>query len=191
MTDYSPKLPRLVLFIVAMLLFAVFLWMLTGCNSQRHIIKQSLTTDSTVLRSKSDSIRLLSREVSRLESEVRELQYAGVVFITDTLFKDRERDTIVNTVTITKDGGIEAKGQIKAAYVSRDTYARIATEKQRIIDSLAAALHTEKQNVKKEQVVKEVEKQVRFLPWFYWPLIIAAFVFGAIVAWRAKSKLIA
>jgi hypothetical protein len=185
MTDYSPRLPRLAL-IIALLILAVFLWMLMGCNSQKHITRTSVTVDSTAIREKMDSIRMLTREVGRLEADIRELQYAGVVFIRDTISRV---DTVTNTVTITKDGSIEAKGRIASAFVSKETMARITYQLQREKDSLATALQKEKQNVKKEQVVREVEKQVRFLPWFYWPLIIASFAFGAVVAWRAKRKL--
>lgn len=130
-----------------------------------------------------DSVRNLRITNERLEQTINEMQYAGVVF--DTVFVAGKNDTVVNTVTITKEGDIKATGNISSAYVSKSLLTKIVNEKQAVIDSLSTALSTEKKNVKVDTSSKDVQKQKKVsFPWLW---IIVMFILGGFVWDRSKS----
>lgn len=168
--------------VVAVLLLAVAIIYFSSCNSQKHIQETKVVLDSSFEKELKDSIRYFRNEKERLEHTINELQYAGVKF--DTVFLEGKRDTIINTVTITKEGEIKASGHISAAYVSKSVLTKIVNEKQLTIDSLSKSLEIEKKNIKTVVQVKEVEKKTK--PGLPWAMLLVVFAFGCF-AWE-KSK---
>lgn len=164
------KINALLLTILLLMVLFVSTCVLAGCTSTKQVSKSSTNVDSSAIKERDEEIRILKAENERLNIEIRELQFAEVRF--DTVFV--KGDTVVNTVVITKDGEVQAKGNIVSAVVSKNILTKIVNEKQRVIDSLSKALTSEKANVKKVVEVKEKEvKRSVFPGWMWWLLLIA------------------
>lgn len=185
----SPKNPKrkFPYWILAAIIMAIAIIYFSSCNSQKHLGKEKQSVDSSYVKELQDSVRVLTQTNEHLEKTISEMQYAGVSF--DTVWIAGKTDTITNTVTITKEGDITAKGKILSAYVSKNLLTKIVNEKQSTIDSFALALEKEKKNVKIETQVKTVEKEVKTgsFPWLW---IVAMFIFGAFLWDRLKPKFI-
>lgn len=185
----SPKNPKrkFPFWILAAIIMAIAIIYFSSCNSQKHLGKEKQSVDSSYVKELQDSVRVLTQTNEHLEKTISEMQYAGVSF--DTVWIAGKTDTITNTVTITKEGDITAKGKILSAYVSKNLLTKIVNEKQSTIDSFALALEKEKKNVKIETQVKTVEKEVKTgsFPWLW---IVAMFIFGAFLWDRLKPKFI-
>lgn len=184
----SPKNPKrkFPYWILAAIIMAIAIIYFSSCNSQKHIVKEKQTVDSSYVKELQDSVRVLTQTNEHLEKTISEMQYAGVSF--DTVWIAGKTDTITNTVTITKEGDITAKGKILSAYVSKNLLTKIVNEKQSTIDSFALALEKEKKNVKIETQVKTVDKVVK-TP-FPWVALIVAFILGGFLWDRLKPKII-
>ena len=185
----SPKKPKrkFPYWILAAIIMAIAIIYFSSCNSQKHIVKEKQEVDSSYVKELQDSVRVLTTTNEHLEKTINEMQYAGVSF--DTVYLEGKRDTIINTVTITKEGDIEAKGKILSAYVSKSILVNTVREKNMMIDSLSIALEKEKKNVKIETQVKTVEKEVKTGS-FHWLWIVAMFIFGAFLWDRLKPKVL-
>lgn len=185
----SPKNPKrkFPYWILAAIIMAIAIIYFSSCNSQKHIVKEKQEVDSSYVKELQDSVRVLTTTNEHLEKTINEMQYAGVSF--DTVYLEGKRDTIINTVTITKEGDIEAKGKILSAYVSKSILVNTVREKNMMIDSLSIALEKEKKNVKIETQVKTVEKEVKTGS-FHWLWIVAMFIFGAFLWDRLKPKVL-
>ena len=184
----SPKNPKrkFPYWILAAIIMAIAIIYFSSCNSQKHIVKEKQEVDSSYVKELQDSVRVLTTTNEHLEKTINEMQYAGVSF--DTVYLEGKRDTIINTVTITKEGDIEAKGKILSAYVSKSILVNTVREKNMMIDSLSIALEKEKKNVKIETQVKTVDKVVK-TP-FPWVALIVAFILGGFLWDRLKPKII-
>ena len=184
----SPKKPKrkFPYWILAAIIMAIAIIYFSSCNSQKHIVKEKQEVDSSYVKELQDSVRVLTTTNEHLEKTINEMQYAGVSF--DTVYLEGKRDTIINTVTITKEGDIEAKGKILSAYVSKSILVNTVREKNMMIDSLSIALEKEKKNVKIETQVKTVDKVVK-TP-FPWVALIVAFILGGFLWDRLKPKII-
>lgn len=142
----------------------VLLWLIaSGCSSSKNVSKS--ITDSTA--TKDDSIRLLKAERDLFEQQYNELLYAEVLF--DTILS---HDTIHNTVFITKDGGIEASGNIVKASVNKNVYLNLIAQRDRMIDSLSKL----KEKVRVITETKQVEKKTTVFPWWFLLIIGAVFI---------------
>jgi hypothetical protein len=165
-------------FLLFLVLVIVLVIGLTSCTSTKEVTKRVELVDSTVVKSLSDSIRLLKSENQRLTADITELQYSGVRF--DTVYIPG--DTITNTVTITKEGEIKASGRVSAAYVSKSTLTRIISEYSRVIDSLKAVKQTEQIRTVTKIEYKDKVKKVSFIPFWVWIL------FAALLFWGNREK---
>lgn len=151
-------------FLMAMLIA----YILSGCTSTKQVYKE--TTDSSHLKELEAQNRVLYSENERLLKEVRELQYAEVRF--DTVFL--KGDTVVNTITITKEGEVKATGKIVSANLTKNVLTKIVKEKDRIIDSLSQL--KQKETVKVVTEYKDKYKKVTVFPWWFL-MITGAFAF--------------
>lgn len=170
--------------ILAAVIMAAAIIYFSSCNSQKHIVKEKQSVDSSYVNELSDSIRLLKTNNEKLEQTINQMQYAGVSF--DTIFLTGKNDTIINTVTITKEGEIKASGNISSAYVSKTVLINVLKEKDQLIDSFALALEKEKKNIKVETQVKTVEKEVKAgsFPWLW---IAIMFLLGIYTGYRLRN----
>lgn len=173
------KLIAAIIVIAAAILIAIAF---SSCNTSKHTQQSMVSFDSSYLKEQQDSVRVLKTENERLQSEIDEMTYAGVQF--DTLFIAGKNDTIINTVTITKEGDIKATGNILSAYVSKSVLTKIVNEKQATVDSLSKALDTEKKNIKTIVETKEVEKKVKVLPGWIWFLVVIG-----VIGWEYLRRL--
>ena len=149
---------RLVLCYIFGAALIILIALLSSCTSSKSVFKQ--TTDSTYLKELADSVRVLRSENSRLTAEISEMQYASVRF--DTVYVPG--DTVINTVTITKEGEVKASGRVSSAYVSKSVLTKIVNEQNRVIDSLKEL--KEKVNVVTRTEYKDKVKKVSFIPWW-------------------------
>lgn len=177
------KTQRIGLIWIALLIIMAFVIMLFArCSSTKDLNKTTEKVNESREKELSDSLHLITSERDKLESEIKELQYAGVIFKTDTI---NHRDTITNTIEITKEGAIKATGNIGSAYVSKSFVARIITEKDRLIDSFRNVKQKEKYITRTVTITKTKYKKTSFFP--LW-LILIAFVAGWIVKKKLGSK---
>ena len=79
-----------------MLLMMAIGW--CSCTSTKHVTKERVSVDSLRVENLADSVRMLTLENEKLQEEIRELVYSGVVFDTT-----RITDTVINTVIIRPD----------------------------------------------------------------------------------------
>ena len=170
-------------------LFIILLFAAFGCTTQKHITTETKTVDSSRIKEQEDLIRALTIENVRLTAEIHELQYAGVVFDTDTttqhpiyiMEEGKDLDSLIellnnykNKVKIYADGTIEAEGKLKSAYYSKDKQSRFITELQRINDSLKVV--KQKEVVRVVTDTKYVDRRVKrswFTGWWLWLLMFA------------------
>lgn len=189
-----------ILLFTAIVMTAVFL--ATGCVRVKEVIKTQTVYDSASIVEKDSLLKVQKAENERLQSELRESQYSGIVFgdrtwpvdsvptMTAPFFKYPCPPVTPNIVKINADGSIEASGNIWSATMTKDKFQRLLQEKQKAYDSLMRVKQ------KKETVVqwqtKTVEKIVkRGVPWWHHVLHILLLVSGYIIAvkWHSKIKL--
>lgn len=148
-----------------LIVMAFVILLFSRCTSTKDIQK----TDNTREKVLEDSLRLVISERDRYEAELIQAQYAEVLFDTIT-----SHDTITNVVTITKEGEIKATGKITSAFISKNFYQRIISEKDKLIDSL--------RSVKNREIVKTVtitkHKKTTFITWWIWLIIVGAVLFN-------------
>ena len=157
-----------IVFVLALtLMFCMMVLGWCSCTSTKQVTKTSEKSETNRLENLVDSVKLLTLENEKLQEEIRELVYSGVVFDTT-----RITDTVINTVIIRPDGSIEATGRIKSAYSTIDKLTKTIKELTRINDSLRLVKQQVKTETKyvKESKDKDV-KRVLF-PWYL--LVIAA-----------------
>ena len=148
-----------------MLLMMAIGW--CSCTSTKHVTKERVSVDSLRFENLADSVRMLTLENEKLQEEIRELVYSGVVFDTT-----RITDTVINTVIIRPDGSIEATGRIKSAYSTIDKLTKTIKELSRINDSLRLVKNQVRTEVKYVKETKDKEVKRVLFPWYL--LVIAA-----------------
>jgi len=175
--------------IIAIVLVSALILSFLSCKTSKHITTSVATVDSSVLKEKIDSLHLLITELYRLQSEIKELQYAGVVFDSSqcpptqfVIDKNCNVDSIMrildsyrNRVKILADGTIEAEGKLKSAFYTKDKLTRTIAELQRTIDSLHNVKQAEKIDYKQKivTVYREVKRSF-FSQWWMWLIVFVA-----------------
>ena len=183
-------------FVVLAVLLLILL--LSGCGTEKKLLRQKVKADSTVIRNLQTDVRLSREEVVRLESELKQAQYSGVVFdstpcppvnpiinVDDRCNVDSVRNALQayygslwqNKVKVLSDGTIEAQGRLKSATYTLLTQQRLIAAQKNTIDSFSTALAKEKKNVKTVEVVRDKWKKTSLPLWW----LIVAFVAGAVV----------
>ena len=186
------------MWIFAVLAAIMLLLLLSGCGTEKKLLRQKVKADSTVIRNLQTDVRLSREEVVRLESELKQAQYSGVVFdstpcppvnpiinVDSRCNVDSVRNALQayygslwqNRVKVLSDGSIEAQGRLKSAIYTNTLLHKVISERQSRIDSFSAALAKEKQNIKTVEVVKDKWKKSAF-PWWW---LAIAFIAGAVV----------
>lgn len=174
----------------------LLLLLMAGCGTEKKLLREKSKTDSSTISNLQTENRSLKQENTRLESELRQAQYAGVIFDstpcppvnTPAIVVDGRCNVdsvkqalqafygslFESRVKVYADGTIEARGRLKSANYTLLMQQRIIAEKDSRIDSFATALASEKKNVKTVDVVVEKEKK-RSWPWL---LFIFCFLAG-------------
>ena len=186
------------MWIFAVLAAIMLLLLLSGCGTEKKLLRQKVKADSTVIRNLQTDVRLIREEVVRLESELKQAQYSGVIFdstpcppvnpiinVDSRCNVDSVRNALQayygslwqNRVKVLSDGTIEAQGRLKSATYTNTLLHKVISERQSRIDSFSAALAKEKQNIKTVEVVKDKWKKSAF-PWWW---LAIAFIAGAVV----------
>ena len=186
------------MWIFAFLAAIMLLLLLSGCGTEKKLLRQKVKADSTVIRNLQTDVRLSREEVVRLESELKQAQYSGVVFdstpcppvnpiinVDSRCNVDSVRNALQayygslwqNRVKVLSDGSIEAQGRLKSAIYTNTLLQKVISERDIRIDSFATALSEEKKNVKTVEVVKDKWKKSAF-PWWW---LAIAFIAGAVV----------
>ena len=193
-------------FIIWALIVILSIIMLSGCGTEKKLLRQKVKQDSSTITELQHEVRLSKQENSRLESELKQAQYAGVIFdstpcppvnpiinVDDRCNVDSVRNALQayygslwqNRVKVLSDGSIEAQGRLKSATYTLLTQQRLIAAQKNTIDSFSTALAKEKKNVKTVEVVMDKWKKTAF-PWWW---LIAAAVFGYIIHWRFGYQL--
>ena len=186
------------MWIFAVLAAIMLLLLLSGCGTEKKLLRQKVKADSTVIRNLQTDVRLSLEEVVRLESELKQAQYSGVIFdstpcppvnpiinVDSRCNVDSVRNALQayygglwqNKVKVLSDGTIEAQGRLKSAIYTNTLLQKVISERDIRIDSFATALSEEKKNVKTVEVVMDKWKKTSLPLWW----LIVAFVAGAIV----------
>lgn len=173
--------------ILAVIVLAIAIFYFSSCNSQKHIVKEKQSVDSSFVKELLDSVKILTQTKEHLEKTINEMQYAGVSF--DTVYLEGKRDTVINTVIVTKEGEIKASGRISSAYVTKTVLINVLKEKNEIIDSFALALEKEKKNVKIDTQVKTVEKEVKTGS-FPWMTIAVVLLIGIYAGYKSRNYIL-
>ena len=174
---------------------------LQSCQTQKHITSEKVITDSTAIKIKSDSIRILKNTVAQLEVVIHELKNSTVQFDTTDcpptkieIPEDCNTDELVaiinrlnNRVKIYADGTIEAEGRIRNANVLKELQEKLTATLKEKYDSLAIELQAEKQNVKKETVTKEKVVERKVMTGLAWWLIGFSFIGGILFSKKILS----
>ena len=197
---------KAIMWIFAVLAAIMLLLLLSGCGTEKKLLRQKVKADSTVIRNLQTDVRLIREEVVRLESELKQAQYSGVIFdstpcppvnpiinVDSRCNVDSVRNALQayygslwqNRVKVLSDGTIEAQGRLKSATYTLLTQQRLIAAQKNTIDSFSTALAKEKKNVKTVEVVMDKWKKTAF-PWWW---LIAAAVFGYIIHWRFGYQL--
>lgn len=186
------------MWIFAVLAAIMLLLLLSGCGTEKKLLRQKVKADSTVIRNLQTDVRLSREEVVRLESELKQAQYSGVVFdstpcppvnpiinVDSRCNVDSVRNALQayygslwqNKVKVLSDGTIEAQGRLKSATYTLLTQQRLIAAQKNTIDSFSTALAKENKNVKTVEVVRDKWKKTSLPLWW----LIVAFVAGAVV----------
>lgn len=189
---------KAIMWIFAVLAAIMLLLLLSGCGTEKKLLRQKVKADSTVIRNLQTDVRLSREEVVRLESELKQAQYSGVIFdstpcppvnpiinVDDRCNVDSVRNALQayygslwqNKVKVLSDGTIEAQGRLKSATYTLLTQQRLIAAQKNTIDSFSTALAKEKKNVKTVEVVRDKWKKTSLPLWW----LIVAFVAGAVV----------
>lgn len=189
---------KAIMWIFAVLAAIMLLLLLSGCGTEKKLLRQKVKADSTVIRNLQTDVRLSREEVVRLESELKQAQYSGVVFdstpcppvnpiinVDSRCNVDSVRNALQayygslwqNRVKVLSDGSIEAQGRLRSATYTNTLLQKVISERQSRIDSFSAALAKEKQNIKTVEVVKDKWKKSAFQWWW----LALAFIAGAVV----------
>ena len=189
---------KAIMWIFAVLAAIMLLLLLSGCGTEKKLLRQKVKADSTVIRNLQTDVRLIREEVVRLESELKQAQYSGVIFdstpcppvnpiinVDSRCNVDSVRNALQayygslwqNRVKVLSDGTIEAQGRLKSAIYTNTLLQKVISERDIRIDSFATALSEEKKNVKTVEVVKDKWKKSAF-PWWW---LAIAFIAGAVV----------
>jgi hypothetical protein len=174
-----------ILFIIGVILATcVFIWMIAGCRTIKEVTKTVTLIDSSSVTERDSLLQVVSEMKVKHESELRESQYASVIFDTVRI----AGDTVINKIIIREDGSIEAAGRIKAANVSKEKMARLYNELQVRYDSLTHVKNKVETKVVTSTVTKDKYVKSGF-PWFWFLLGIAIGVALVILTRWVKSKL--
>ena len=189
---------KAIMWIFAVLAAIMLLLLLSGCGTEKKLLRQKVKADSTVIRNLQTDVRLSREEVVRLESELKQAQYSGVIFdstpcppvnpiinVDDRCNVDSVRNALQayyaglwqNKVKVLSDGTIEAQGRLKSATYTNTLLQKVISERDSRIDSFATVLAKEKKNVKTVEVVRDKWKKTSLPLWW----LIVAFVAGAVV----------
>lgn len=158
-----------------------------SCTTTKKGTKTSEKIDSSRLENLVDSIRLLTLENEKLQSELRESIYSGVQFEEEGPYSTKPCDSTKiepNKVTIRPDGSIEATGRIKSAYSTIDKLTKTIKELYRINDSLRLVKQQVKTETKYVKDTKEKEVKRELFPWYL--LVIAGA--AAVFIWLIKKS---
>lgn len=171
-----------ILYIFIIILVPVYIGScLSGCKSSRHINKSETITDSTAEKEVTRLNLLLQWMEQEHQKEVQELATTGIYFDN---FPCDSADKDPSSVTVEKDGTIKAIGKnLKSATFSNQKLSKERDYLKKRSDSLAAALHAEKANVKVE--TKTVSKNTSTRVYVWWPVIVA-FITGMVLESRFK-----
>lgn len=185
-------------FVIWGLIVILTIILLSGCGTEKKLLRQKVKADSTVIRNLQTDVRLSREEVVRLESELKQAQYSGVIFdstpcppvnpiinVDSRCNVDSVRNALQayygslwqNRVKVLSDGTIEAQGRLKSATYTLLTQQRLIAAQKNTIDSFSTALAKEKKNVKTVEVVRDKWKKTSLPLWW----LIVAFVAGAVV----------
>lgn len=196
MTD--SKWEKMTNFVIWGLIVILTIILLSGCGTEKKLLRQKVKADSTVIRNLQTDVRLSREEVVRLESELKQAQYSGVVFdstpcppvnpiinVDSRCNVDSVRNALQayygslwqNRVKVLSDGSIEAQGRLRSATYTNTLLHKVISERDIRIDSFATALSEEKKNVKTVEVVRDKWKKTSLPLWW----LIVAFVAGAVV----------
>lgn len=154
-----------VLWLTLMICMMVLGW--CSCTTTKQVTKERVIVDSSRVENLVDSVKMLTLDIEKLQSEIRELVYSGVIFDTT-----RVTDTVTNTVVIRPDGSIEATGRIKSAYSKIDKLTKTIRELSRINDSLRLVKQQVRTETKYVRESKDKEVKRTLFPWYL--LVIAA-----------------
>jgi len=66
---------KAIMWIFAVLAAIMLLLLLSGCGTEKKLLRQKVKADSTVIRNLQTDVRLSREEVVRLESELKQAQY--------------------------------------------------------------------------------------------------------------------
>lgn len=189
---------KAIMWIFAALAAIMLLLLLSGCGTEKKLLRQKVKADSTVIRNLQTDVKLSREEVVRLESELRQAQYSGVIFdstpcppvnpiinVDSRCNVDSVRNALQayyaglwqNKVKVLSDGTIEAQGRLRSATYTNTLLHKVISERDNRIDSFATALSEEKKNVKTVEVVRDKWKKTSLPLWW----LIVAFVAGAVV----------
>lgn len=168
------------------LTITVCIIVLASCHSSKHIQQTVITVDSSAVKTLERKLDEATSRYMHAESQLRELQYAGVQFDTIPVHDTVPGKCPQNTVIIQADGGIQAQGNIKSAFVSKERYEKQITDLRDSLHRSQQDLAAEKRNVKIDYKEKEVKVKTRSW-WWIWILVGMA-IMGAI--WRFKNQLI-
>ena len=196
MTD--SKWEKIVKYTIWGLIVILTIILLSGCGTEKKLLRQKVKQDSSTITELQQEVRLSKQENSRLESELKQAQYAGVIFdstpcppvnpiinVDDRCNVDSVRNALQayygslwqNKVKVLSDGSIEAQGRLKSATYTNTLLQKVISERDSRIDSFATVLAKEKKNVKTVEVVRDKWKKTSLPLWW----LIVAFVAGAVV----------
>jgi len=197
MTD--SKWEKVVKYTIWGLIVILTIILLSGCTTEKKLLRQRVKQDSSTITELQQQVKLTKQENTRLESELRQAQYSGVIFdstpcppvnppaihVDSSCNVDSVKNDLQayysslwqNKVKVLANGTIEAQGRLKSAIYTNTLLQKVISERQSRIDSFSSALAKEKQNIKTVEVVKDKWKKTAF-PWWWLAL---AFIAGAVV----------
>jgi hypothetical protein len=156
--------------VIVLILLTGLILCLTGCRTIKEVTKTVTLIDSSSVAERDSLTQVVAEMKVKHESELRESQYASVIFDTIRL----AGDTVINKIIIREDGSIEAVGRIKAANVSKEKMARLYNELQVRYDSLTHVKNKVETKVVTSTVTKEKKiKRGLGLGWSILLLVIA------------------
>lgn len=196
MTD--SKWEKIVKYTIWGLIVILTIILLSGCGTEKKLLRQKVKQDSSTITELQQEVNLTKQENTRLESELKQAQYSGVVFdstpcppvnpiinVDSRCNVDSVRNALQayyaglwqNKVKVLSDGTIEAQGRLRSATYTNTLLHKVISERDSRIDSFATALSEEKKNVKTVEVVRDKWKKTSLPLWW----LIVAFVAGAVV----------